>query len=880
MTELGPASRSGQLSSGLRTRLASLDVRLVALVWGLLLLVIAGYSALAWHDLREASLRAAGERLKRVTQEVAAATSAGSDRLLEAAASPAAARWADPESPLAQGEAEAGLLEFADGQTVLFALVAPDGSISRWMEGEAFHSSLAPDDSPAAVLQTVVAPYVPAADGATVEVFTLRTISGLVFYDRAVALGTAARSRGALVERRLVAPVEASLAAIETLIGGDATLLIGNTGGDLWTDLRSVVEGPPPATLGAGATEYERGGATRLGHAEELPGLPFALLVEFPMATVTAPARAFLLRTVWIGGLLLVLGAAMAVPLARRIVAPLRELSAASEAIADGDYAQRVDIAGGGEIGTLADAFNRMAAEIEAARASDLRRRAAAEAARSHSDEYFRALVEHSLDMVVVVNRDGTVRFANSSSQEHLALGRVGATRPSLLDRIHPGDRDRIAAELRAPRGDTWELEFGCRADDDDAWLQMRGVACDLQHNPVISGVLLNLHDVTRHRELEDELRQAHKMEAVGRLAGGIAHDFNNLLAAITGSLDLVRLEQTLTEEGRRDLDEATSAASRAADLVRQLLAFGRRQAIEPTVLDPTHVIAGISRMLSRVVGERITVRTELDAEAGQVKVDRNQLEQVLMNLAVNARDAMPEGGTLVLQTNGIPAAGGEPAKVAIAVSDTGVGMDAATRSRIFEPFFTTKPEGSGTGLGLSTVYGILSQSGGAIRVESEPGAGSTFVIEFPRSEAAPEVDAIPADLRLPSTGHERILVVEDQKSVRRVVERVLRSVDYDVVSVATLAAGLEAIERGDDHDLLLTDVGLPDGRGTDLADRAHELRPDMRVLLMTGYDSQRVEERLRYPVIEKPFTLSELVDRVGEVLEGRTARLEQRSAS
>jgi two-component system cell cycle sensor histidine kinase/response regulator CckA len=391
--------------------------------------------------------------------------------------------------------------------------------------------------------------------------------------------------------------------------------------------------------------------------------------------------------------------------------------------------------------------------------------------------------------------------------------------------------------------------------------------------------------DITQRKSLEAQLLQARKMEAVGRLAGGVAHDFNNLLTAILGSAELLLEGLGRDNPEREEAEEIRKAALRAADLTRQLLAFSRQQVLAPQVLDLNEVVANMDKMLRRVIGEDIDLRTVPSGDLHAVRADRGQLEQVVMNLAVNARDAMLTGGKLTIETANVELdeayarehAVVKPGRyVMLAVSDTGVGMDAKTQARIFEPFFTTKPKGKGTGLGLATVYGIVKQSDGYIWVYSEPGRGTTFKIYLPRvGDAAVPAKAIPAST--PSLrGSETILLVEDQDEVRRLARRVLEARGY-VVLVA--ASGAEALQVAGAHagpiQLLVTDVIMPAMSGREVGLLIAPTRPEMRVLYLSGYaDESIVHHGVLEPGIaflQKPFTVEALARKVREVLDTPT---------
>ena len=388
--------------------------------------------------------------------------------------------------------------------------------------------------------------------------------------------------------------------------------------------------------------------------------------------------------------------------------------------------------------------------------------------------------------------------------------------------------------------------------------------------------------DITERQLLEEQLRQAQKMEAVGRLAGGVAHDFNNLLTAILGSAELLLGRLGPDHPERVEAEEIRKAAMWAADLTRQLLAFSRQQVLDPQVFDLSAVVADMDKMLRRLVRADIAFRTRLAPDLGAVRADPGQIEQVIMNLAVNACDAMPDGGTLTIETANVELGAGhdhEPAPVTpgryvmLTVSDTGTGMSATTRAHIFEPFFTTKERGKGTGLGLSTVYGIVKQSDGYVWLESEPGHGTTFKVYLPRVDAALAA-AVPAVERTPSLGgSETILVVEDQEPVRRLTRRVLETYGYAVLAAGD---GPEALQVAAHHTgtihILVADVVMPGMSGREVGRRLAAARPEMRVLYLSGYpDDSIVSHGVLEPglaFLQKPFTPETLARRVREVLD------------
>jgi nitrogen-specific signal transduction histidine kinase/CheY-like chemotaxis protein len=386
--------------------------------------------------------------------------------------------------------------------------------------------------------------------------------------------------------------------------------------------------------------------------------------------------------------------------------------------------------------------------------------------------------------------------------------------------------------------------------------------------------------NVTRERQIEEQFRQAQKMEAVGRLAGGVAHDFNNLLTIISGRCQLLLHRLGRDNPHSHELDLVLKTSHRAAALTRQLLAFSRKQVLSMQVLSLNTVVASIEKMLRPLIGEDIELVTILDPALGCVKADPGQIEQVIVNLAVNSRDAMPRGGRLTIETanvgptSGLPAGAAPGPHVMLAVSDSGAGMDPGTLSHIFEPFFTTKGVERGTGLGLSTVYGIVKQSGGEISVESEPGRGTQFRIYLPRVEERVEPAALATLGAGRRRGMETILLVEDEPEVRRLIREFLEADGYTVLEAAD---GIDALRIVAEHTgpvpLIITDVVMPQIDGRNLVQRLRALRPDIRALYMSGYTDDAI---LRYGVLtaeaaflHKPFATEALLRQVRVLLDG-----------
>jgi two-component system, cell cycle sensor histidine kinase and response regulator CckA len=519
--------------------------------------------------------------------------------------------------------------------------------------------------------------------------------------------------------------------------------------------------------------------------------------------------------------------------------------------------------------------------------ARDISARRQAEQALRRSDERFRAAAEGSFDAVFLLEpvRDGTGRLQDfrivDLNRRALKLGRVRRNRVlgrPLRELLSPKTHDVFfkkcvrVLETREPL----EEEIAPNASEiDAAWLRHQIV-------PLVDGVAVTARDVTERHRLEEELRHSQKMEAVGRLAGGIAHDFNNLLTAINGYSGLLLERVPKDHPLRPDLQEIHGAGERAAALTHQLLAFSRRQVLKPERLDLNAVIGDMENMLRRLIGEHIEVRTSLAQNLGHVRADRGQIQQVLMNLVVNARDAMESGGLLTLETANSGFDGTDPSQevgapagrhVMLAVSDTGCGIDEETLARIFEPFFTTKPSGKGTGLGLSTVYGIIQQSGGQVRAQSRPGAGSVFRVFLPIDERSEDA-ASPQPLRTSTPrGRETVLLVEDEPLVGRLAERVLIQAGYTVLYASN---GLEArgvfSQRDGAIDILVTDVVMPRMGGPQLAGLLRAERPDLRVLFLSGYNDGAVlggTAASGTSFLGKPFTAEALSGEVRRLLDG-----------
>jgi PAS domain S-box-containing protein len=511
----------------------------------------------------------------------------------------------------------------------------------------------------------------------------------------------------------------------------------------------------------------------------------------------------------------------------------------------------------------------------------DITERKRVEGTLRDTSQTLHTLIDASVLAIVALDRDGRVTLWNNaatrlfgwSAQE--VLGRPLPTVPE--DRRAEFDEGRV-------RSQTGEDVVGetqrCRKDGSFVDVLRSSAAIFDPQGELVGGMAIFV-DITERKQLEEQLRQAAKMEGIGRLAGGIAHDFNNLLTVIGGRSYLLLSQLPAGHEMRRDLLLIQQTGDRAAALTRQLLAFSRKQTLAPAVIDLNEIVSGMRTLLERVLGEDVDIILDLDPALGHVTADPGQLEQVILNMAVNARDAMPEGGQLTLETRHVdvdPTYARQKVELApgpyevLSISDTGVGMNAATVARVFEPFFTTKPVGKGTGLGLATAYGIVKQSGGHITVYSEPGSGTTFRIYLPRTESS-ESAPVAAEEAAARRGTEVVLLAEDDVNLRALTRDILASSGYTVLESQDVEDALRIAERQDGTvHLLLTDVVMPHMSGRALAEAVKRFRPDVKVLYMSGYtDNAIVHHGVLDPgtaLLQKPFTPAALARKVREVLD------------
>ncbi|HEU5103663.1 MAG TPA: PAS domain S-box protein [Roseiflexaceae bacterium] len=513
--------------------------------------------------------------------------------------------------------------------------------------------------------------------------------------------------------------------------------------------------------------------------------------------------------------------------------------------------------------------------------ARDISARKHAQEALLASQELYRLITEHTGDLISLLNQDGRYLYVSPSYRIMLGHDPEELLGTVMLDLLHPEDRVMLIRQWRQLLAEG-SVQAICRIRDASGewhWIESSGSASERQGQHVF---VIVSRDITERRQLEAQFLQAQKMESIGRLAGGVAHDFNNLLTAITGYTGLALDALPADHVARSDLLEIQRASDRAAALTNQLLSFARKRVIAPSIFSFNDLIFGMESLLRRLLGEEVTLMLQPAAHLGLIRADPGQIEQVLINLAVNARDAMPDGGTLTIATADVQiddvyarshAGAMSGAYALLSVSDTGVGMPREIQAHIFEPFYTTKDQHNGTGLGLATCYGIVKQHGGYIWFNSELGSGTTFYVYLPRADGPAESLPERGDRRLLRRGKETILLVEDEPTLRVLTARVLRDLGYQVLEAAHGEQALEiARAQAQPPQLLLTDVVMPGMRGNLLAARLTELLPGLKVLFMSGYtgSAQDVQEWLGTPAafLQKPYSPDVLAHKLREVLD------------
>jgi PAS domain S-box-containing protein len=501
------------------------------------------------------------------------------------------------------------------------------------------------------------------------------------------------------------------------------------------------------------------------------------------------------------------------------------------------------------------------------------------------NEERYRDVVENARDLIYYHDLQGNYRAVNQAVETITGYSRDEALRMNITDTVAPDDLERarhmIARKLAGEKITAYRLKIVAK---DGRQIAVEVNTRLVRRKGKVIGVQGIARDVTERLHIEEQLRQAQKMEAVGQLAGGIAHDFNNLLTVITGYSELALRRLPVEDTLRHHVAEIKKAGVRAATLTRQLLAFSRKQVLQPKVIDLNSIVANMGEMMRRLIGEDVELRTVLAPELGSTKADPGQIEQVIMNLVVNARDAMPHGGNLIIETENVylnesytesHISVRPGAYVMLAVSDTGEGISTENKEHIFEPFFTTKETGRGTGLGLSTVYGIVKQSGGNIWVYSEVGQGTVFKVYLPRVDEVPQEYTRRGDVAETLHGNETVLVAEDDQRVRSLVREVLEHYGYRVLAAERGDIALQLAQQCDGPiDLLLTDVVMPKMSGRTVADQLRTIHPELKVLYMSGYTDESIVHHgvldPNTPFLQKPFTPQVLARKVRGVLLNR----------
>ena len=895
--------------------------KLPFLIAALLCVVVGTYGSLVTRELRHASEAAAGQRLEFAAQRLASLlveSTAGMRMDLRRLAADTTVRAALERPSTKSADAVTGLLGSArQGSTQQVSralwtarceLVSATGLLKN-------NAALAPCPGADAAFS---------ADASSRErVEPLVAYGDTVLYTTTIPVLRASRdTAGYLVQVRSAVGGQAG-GGISGLIGKDATVLLGNqTGAPVWTNFATRTEGPPPSALRGVATTYTPpGGSPRFGVALNIAATPWTVWVEMPKNTVMAAHQDTIWNLLIIALVCIAVGVLGAWAVSRRVTRPLGELTRAAEDIAAGNYGRRLTTTRDDELGQLMTSFNRMSEHVATANrelshqaeelehhfreAQDLAHELEISnqelidaAEETLSAQLERSLAQSLLDEVLTQAPVGIAMFDEDlryvrlnkalAAMNELPLpehiGRTPDELPQQLCTISEKDLAMVVATGQTLSNlDATCVTQGKKRHWVTSYFPVRG------EKGKVTGAGAIVLDMTTHADLESKLLQAQKMEAVGRLAGGVAHDFNNLLTVISSYSEMALETLSPDDSLYADMNEIRSSADRASRLTRQLLAFSRKQVLQPQVIDLNRVATDMDRMLRRLIGEDIVFSLDLATDLAEVCADPGQIEQVLMNLVLNGRDAMPNGGRLVIRTRNVSFSSAltldattvPPGEyVALSVSDTGTGMGDDTKSHLFEPFFTTKEAGLGTGLGLATVYGIVKQSGGEVHVHTEPGKGSTFITFLPRLLKRPGRHSMPGVVSDVSfTGSETILLVEDDTALRNLASRILTRAGYFVLEAKSGAA---AIELGTTYpgtiDLLLTDVVMPHQSGRVVGERVSALRPGICVLFMSGYTDDDVMRRgvstSHTEFLQKPFTPEQLTRRIREVLDSRLVRL------
>ena len=875
-------------------RTLSLRQRLALAICGTLALGILAFGVVAWNEVRTSAVEASQARLEVVTRRIADLLSNSVAQQKSQVAGVARDRGIQLIASGVQGPARDSAADrFRRADSANATTVA----IQVWNRtGSVIFSSSEPTESLGNGDRRALIATLARGDSSGITPFRIENDSVRYAVIAPIRIGGPVSS-WAVIWRRLQSGETSR--SLTDLIGAHARLSLGNATGDVWTNMSEPVAPPAPRVAGQSDSVFlamTNDGERVLGSRAQVPGAPWVVAIEFPYSEVVSPIVGLARRLAIFGTALLLLGALLAVAVARSLTRPIRELADAAEGLREGDYSRRAPNGRTDELGELAGAFNTMADAIADARvklqahAQDVEQRgtALADALRENARTMAELDAVLSSAPVGFAFHDRDLRYVRVNERLAAAIGRppseiigkrpsevlpgIGADIEEGLSRALATDQAVLDLELAGPttqRGETGR-----------EWLATMFPVRTREWDLV--GVGSVLVDMSAYKGLERQFLQAQRMDAVGRLAGGIAHDFNNILTAIASFNEFAIRALPDEHAAVDDLDQVRGAVQRAAGLIRQLLAFSRQQVMQPVVLNLSDVVRNLVPMLRRLIPESVALHSFLDPELWAVRADPVQIEQILVNLVVNARDAMPNGGTLTITTSQATldeayireghrdAAIGDYA--VLSVSDSGVGMDAATKARVFEPFFTTKAPGHGTGLGLSTVYGIVKQNGGSIWLYSEPGRGTTVKI-FLRRHDEPDERRITAET--PAHVDSRpavILLVEDDDLVRTAALRALRKRGHRVLEAVDGEAALSALAREKEQvDLVITDLVMPRLGGRELGERLRAMGNEAAILYMSGYTGDAVTQRAMLDegaeFLEKPFTPDKLLQRVDEIL-------------
>ena len=850
----------------------SIQLRLPLSMTVLLAAAVIAAMGFAYAQVRRSSINAANERLKRATDQVAELLTTSAQRMGGAmrreGRRPEFSAFLSTHTGESRARAAATLDSMTARSQQLVDVQLWDARGETVLSSPPSRSAVPPD------IRKELLRIEPAKDSGIVG--RIHLVADTPVFIVAAPIMRGSEALGYIVERGKLSDSPRGARAIAELIGPGSGVFISNTTRDVWSDFWSRASAPPHTPSQSGAiTEYVRRGVNRgekYGREQAIKGTPWLLLVELPRHEVLAPADAFLRNASIFAAALLAIGAFGLWRLSRNITRPLSDLREAAIAITEGDYYRHVELPRTDELGQLSRAFETMANRVAIAQHALQQQLAAVE----ESEARYRKITEASFDGIDVVV-DDVVREANRGFANIFGYSVDEVVGRPISDFV--AEESLAAMEDRARNQYEGMYEFvGRHKTGRKLILEGMTKIHNIDGRP---GRISAFRDVTEKRALEEQFRQAQKMDAVGRLAGGIAHDFNNLLTVIMSCTDLLLDEVKENETQREDLQQIKQASVAAASLTQQLLSFSRQEMIQPRLLELNGVVSSAENILKRLIGEDISLTTVLTLENPTVKIDRSQLEQIVVNLAVNARDAMPSGGRLTIETQTADVDEAyatshwsvTPGRYAVlSVTDNGCGMDEATQARIFEPFYTTKAVGKGTGLGLAMVYGAVKSSGGFIWVYSEVGKGTTFKIYLPLAEesvATRELQLLPEVRR----GTEVIVLAEDSPAVRTTARQILEKAGYTVLEAPNGRTAIEiARKRSTKIHLLLTDVVMPEMSGRKLSEEFSSVRKDAKVLFMSGYTDDAI---VRHGVmsagvdyLQKPFSGDALLRKVREVLD------------